>query len=76
MVELGIEGLGESRQRVVAFLEQWHYSCSVSLLHMNMRIDAHQHFWRYNPAEYDWIDESMQSLRRDFLPQDLKRELD
>jgi L-fuconolactonase len=41
-----------------------------------MRIDAHQHFWRYNAAEYGWIDESMQSLRRDFLPQDLKRELD
>ena len=41
-----------------------------------MRIDAHQHFWRYDAAEYGWIDESMQSLRRDFLPQDLKRELD
>jgi len=41
-----------------------------------MRIDAHQHFWRYNAAEYGWIDESMQSLRRDFLPQELKRELD
>jgi L-fuconolactonase len=41
-----------------------------------MRIDAHQHFWRYNSEEYGWIDVSMSSLRRDFLPQDLKIELD
>src|SRR5690242_9006144 len=41
-----------------------------------MRIDAHQHFWRYAPAEYEWIDHSMACLRRDFLPQDLKLELD
>ncbi len=40
-----------------------------------MRIDAHQHFWVYNPAQYDWIDESMAVLRRDFLPGDLKPEL-
>jgi L-fuconolactonase len=41
-----------------------------------MRIDAHQHFWRYNASEYDWIDHSMACLRRDFLPEDLRRELD
>lgn len=41
-----------------------------------MRIDAHQHFWRYNPEEYDWIDDSMALLRRNFLPSDLKPELD
>jgi L-fuconolactonase len=41
-----------------------------------MRIDAHQHFWRYNADEYGWIDDSMASLRRDFLPADLKPELD
>ena len=35
------------------------------------RIDAHQHFWRYSSATHDWIDDSMQSLRRDFLPGDL-----
>lgn len=33
-----------------------------------LRIDAHQHFWRYDPAEYDWIDDSLGALRRDFLP--------
>jgi L-fuconolactonase len=36
------------------------------------RIDAHHHLWRYTPAEYGWIDESMQTLQRDFLPADLK----
>jgi L-fuconolactonase len=36
-----------------------------------MRIDAHQHFWRYSPGEYAWIDESMREIRRDFLPADL-----
>ncbi|HKW17027.1 MAG TPA: amidohydrolase family protein [Terriglobales bacterium] len=40
-----------------------------------MRIDSHQHFWRYSPHEYGWIDDSMQSLRRDFLPEDLRPEL-
>jgi len=41
-----------------------------------MHIDAHQHFWRYDPREYDWIDESMACLRRDFLPDGLKPELE
>ncbi len=40
-----------------------------------MRIDAHQHYWIYNPQEYGWIDDSMQTIRRDFLPDDLKPEL-
>ncbi len=40
-----------------------------------MNIDAHQHFWVYDPPEYDWIDDSMAALHRDFLPDDLKPEL-
>lgn len=40
-----------------------------------MRIDAHQHFWIYNPAEYEWINESMSVLRRNFLPEELQPEL-
>ena len=40
-----------------------------------MRIDAHQHFWQYNPEEYAWIDESMTALRRDFLPEHLQPDL-
>ena len=41
-----------------------------------MHIDAHQHFWRYERREYGWIDDSMAALRRDFLPADLKPELE
>jgi L-fucono-1,5-lactonase len=40
-----------------------------------VRIDAHQHFWRFDPVEYGWIDHSMAALRRDFLPDDLAPEL-
>jgi len=40
-----------------------------------VRIDAHQHFWRYDAAEYEWIDESMTAIRRDFLPEDLQKEM-
>lgn len=36
------------------------------------RLDAHQHFWRYDPAEYSWIGDSMAAIRRDFLPADLQ----
>jgi L-fuconolactonase len=38
-------------------------------------IDAHQHFWNYDPEEYEWIDDSMASLRANFLPPDLSAEL-
>jgi L-fuconolactonase len=41
-----------------------------------MTIDSHQHFWRYDAAEYEWIDDSMAAIRRDFLPPDAKREMD
>ena len=41
-----------------------------------MHVDAHQHFWIYEPREYDWIDDSMARLRRDFLPDGLKPELE
>jgi len=40
------------------------------------KIDAHHHVWRYTTAEYGWIDEPMAALRRDFGPDDLKREMD
>jgi len=36
-----------------------------------MRIDAHQHFWRYTEDEFGWIDDAMASIRRDFLPANL-----
>lgn len=40
-----------------------------------MTIDAHHHFWRYDPAEYGWIDGEMKAIRRDFLPDDLRGEI-
>ena len=36
-----------------------------------MKIDAHQHFWKYDPIRGGWIDESMIAIRQDFLPTDL-----
>jgi L-fuconolactonase len=36
-----------------------------------MKLDAHQHFWRYSPDTHAWIDDSMAALKRDFLPDDL-----
>jgi L-fuconolactonase len=35
-----------------------------------MRLDAHQHFWRYRAAEYPWIPAGS-PLHRDWLPADL-----
>ncbi len=40
-----------------------------------MVIDSHHHFWNYDPVEFDWIDESMRSIRRSFLPDDLKDQI-
>jgi L-fuconolactonase len=40
-----------------------------------MKIDAHQHFWLYNSTDYSWIGDRMQVLKRNFLPEDLFREL-
>lgn len=37
-----------------------------------MIIDSHHHYWRYNPVEYDWIDDSMKVIRIDFLPENLE----
>ena len=40
------------------------------------RIDSHQHFWHYSPETHPWISEDMSQLQQDFLPTDLKPELD
>jgi len=39
-------------------------------------IDSHHHFWKYSPQEYGWIGEGQSVLKRDFLPPDLKKEID
>lgn len=36
------------------------------------RIDAHQHFWQYDPVRDAWIDDSMKVIQRDFMPDDLE----
>jgi len=36
-----------------------------------MKIDSHQHFWKYNPTDYGWIGPDMGKLRRDYLPGEL-----
>ncbi len=40
-----------------------------------MTIDAHQHFWQYEPQKHAWIDDDMAVIRRDFMPRDLITEL-
>lgn len=40
-----------------------------------MIIDAHHHFWQYDPVQYPWIDEAKSRLQRDFLPQHLAAEI-
>ncbi len=42
----------------------------------NMRIDAHQHFWNLKQFPHPWITESLQPLRHNFLPADLRPLLD
>ncbi|WP_194975304.1 amidohydrolase family protein [Aquiflexum lacus] len=41
-----------------------------------MQLDSHQHFWKFDPVRDAWIDSSMKVIQRDFLPKDLKPELD
>jgi L-fuconolactonase len=37
-----------------------------------MRIDAHQHYWKLERGDYDWMSApAVASIRRDFLPDDL-----
>jgi L-fuconolactonase len=38
-----------------------------------MTIDSHQHFWKYDPVNYSWIDDNMSVIRKDFMPSDLKK---
>ena len=37
-----------------------------------MTIDSHQHFWKFDPVRDAWIDDSMEVIRKDFLPKDLQ----
>lgn len=35
-----------------------------------LRIDSHNHFWKYNAERDSWITPEMSAIRRDFLPDD------
>lgn len=35
-------------------------------------IDAHQHFWKFDPIRDGWITDEMKVIQRDFLPADLQ----
>jgi L-fuconolactonase len=34
-------------------------------------IDAHQHFWKFDPVRDSWINDDMRVIQRDFMPDDL-----
>jgi L-fuconolactonase len=36
-----------------------------------MIVDAHQHFWKVDRGDYHWLQPSMPTLYRDYLPADL-----
>lgn len=36
------------------------------------KVDAHQHFWNFDPVRDSWITNEMSVIQKDFLPQDLK----
>lgn len=37
-----------------------------------MKIDSHQHFWKYDPDKYSWISDEMSVIRKDFTPEDIE----
>src|SRR4051812_19079215 len=40
-----------------------------------MKIDAHQHFWKYHPVKDAWITDDMKVIQKDFFPAALLPEL-
>lgn len=36
-----------------------------------LKIDAHQHFWAFDPVRDSWINDEMKVIQRDFLPPEL-----
>lgn len=35
------------------------------------KIDAHQHFWKFNPVRDAWITDEMSAIQKDFMPKDI-----
>ena len=42
---------------------------------ISQRIDAHQHFWNFDPVRDSWINDEMAIIQRDFTPEDLQTQL-
>jgi len=42
---------------------------------MTERTYSQHHLWQFNAAEFDWIDDRMKVLQRDYLSADLERVL-
>jgi L-fuconolactonase len=42
---------------------------------MAKQIDSHHHLWCYNDHDYVWMSSGMSLLRRDYLPDELKADL-
>jgi len=40
-----------------------------------LKIDTHQHYWRFRPEDFPWIDATMPALRQDCLPAHVAAEL-
>jgi L-fuconolactonase len=40
-----------------------------------MKIDAHHHFWQYDPVEYSWMNEQMGILKENYGPEDLLKQI-
>lgn len=36
-----------------------------------LKIDSHQHFWKFHPVRDSWINDEMNLIQRNFLPDDL-----
>ncbi len=43
---------------------------------MAWQIDSHHHLWRYNDRDYVWMSDAMNLLRRDYLADELKDNLE
>ncbi len=39
-------------------------------------IDSHQHFWNYDAQKHSWMSDDMVTIKTDFTPEMLKKELD
>jgi L-fuconolactonase len=37
-----------------------------------MRVDAHQHFWQFDPVRDSWITNEMGAIQKNFMPEDLQ----